>query len=594
MRTGVTVAALLTACVAASPLRAAPPQQAPNINITQGNCNLTVINTGSGDQKVNIETGICADEVDPSKAIRIRYVWLNAVSASVLLGGKVDGDLARVLGANPYVTKNKVYDELADLVRRFGTNLAAPGPSGSVVSTTLEGQQDTSSSTDQDLQKFRRRVGSPKIYNAEEQTSLPEVDAYLSIQNTTAFPPNYSMFYSAGPVSAQDNTATVLSTVTFWRELTADDLRNYARDVATLRSMITQHKFKMSLDEALQPRSAKAWDERLNRTVSAMLHFARAGWPPSYLFAMGSPDTCGDDVGAFINVSPRKLYLQVAVLDNVKGRGVLPISVLKGEQIDTDRLRTDADDKDWTPLDQPFPAGVLEANESIVVPLQIQLRAGDALQIDVSAAESTATFNQIKAYAKPIVMKDEKGKTLYQKSKDAFKPPAFPVKIDYTYGPRVRLSSVVANGKEIKLRQFNPLVVAMHFGFETGSCPGIFVQAPDAKAPVSYGRILIGAVGAERARTDVMWHDGPAQFVELAEDEPEITRVRSIKVFAVDADGGERLAATRRDLFVMPGLPLRIAAPELQSAARIRIEVEGFYKTLPSLLLQNAGLDEME
>src|SRR5262249_5586659 len=356
MRTGVTVAALLTACIAASPLQAAPPQP-PNINITPGNCNLTVINTGSRDQKVNIDTASCAYEDDPSKAIRIRYVWLHAASASVLLGGKVDGDLARVLGANPYVTKNKIYDEFADLVRRFGTNLAAEQRGSQekmVVSTTLEGQQDTSSSTDQDLQKFRRRVGSPKIYNAEEQTALPEVDAYMSIQNTMAFPPNYSMFYSAGPVSAGDNAAAVLSTVTFWRELTADDLRNYTRDVGTLRSIIAQHKFKMSLDEALQPRNAKAWDERLNRTLSAMLHFARAGWPPNYLFAMGSPDTCGDDVGAFINVSPRKLYLQVAVLDNVRGRGVLPISVLKGEQIDTDRLRTDADDKDWTPLDLPF------------------------------------------------------------------------------------------------------------------------------------------------------------------------------------------------------------------------------------------------
>jgi hypothetical protein len=190
-------------------------------------------------------------------------------------------------------------------------------------------------------------------------------------------------------------------------------------------------------------------------------------------------------------------------------------------------------------------------------------------------------------------MKDEKGKVVYRKQKDAFKAPTLPVKVDYTYGPRLRLLSVVSDDKEIKLRPFNPLVVAMHFGFEEGSCPSIYVQAPDAKAPVSYGRILVGASGHDRARTDVLWHDGPAQFVELAEDEPEITRVRSLKVYVIDTQGGEHLAVSRSDVFVMPGLPLRLSSPELLSAARIRIEVEGYYRTLPSLLLENASLDDM-
>jgi hypothetical protein len=55
----------------------------------------------------------------------------------------------------------------------------------------------------------------------------------------------------------------------------------------------------------------------------------------------------------------------------------------------------------------------------------------------------------------------------------------------------------------------------------------------------------------------------------------------------------ERLAEARKDLFLMPGMPLRIETPELQSAARIRVELEGYYRSLPSLLLQNANLDDM-
>jgi hypothetical protein len=594
MRTDVRIVALLAACFVASPLHAAPPQQPGSIAVTQGNCNLTPINTGSGNLTVNVTADICASFVDPNKAIRVRYIRLDTASASLLVAGKIDGDLARALGASPFIIKNKVFDELAELIKRFGSNLGTAGAAGQTVSTTLSGENDSSAEASEDFQKFRRRVGSAKIYNAIEDTALPDIDAYVGIQNTPTFPSNYAMYYSGEPVAADDSPNTVLNAVTLWRELTADDLRNYARNTAALRSLILQRKFKVALEEPLLPQNAKAWDERLNRTVSAMLYFARAGWPPNYLFAIGSATTCGTDVGAFITMFPRHLFVQVAVLDNVQGRGVLPVSALKAEQVDSDRLRAADDDKDWAPVDLAFPAGALEAHESIVVPLQMLLLPSEAMDIDVTATDASRTFDQIKAFPKPLVLKNEKGRILYQKSKDAFKPPSFPVKVDYTYGPRLRLSSIVSEGKEIKLRQFNPLQVAMHFGFQEGSCPGIYVQAPDAKTPVSYGRILVGAVGAERARTDILWHDGPALFVELAEDEPEITRVRSIRVFAVDANGAERLAAAKSDLFVMPGLPLRIEAPELLTAARIRVEVEGFYRTLPSLLLQNANLDEME
>jgi len=593
MQTGKPPIAFLAAGILVASLHAAAAQQPKNITINQGNCNLTIINTGKGDQKVSVEAGICTDQVDPSKAIRIRYVWLDAISASLLLAGKVEGDLARSVGANPYVTRNKVYDELSDLINRFGSNLAAPGLQGSTVWTTVEGQKDSASSSSQDFAPFRKRVGSPKIYNAEENTILPETDAYLSIQNTPSFPPNYAMYYNGGTVSADSEPIGMLHWVKLWRPLTRDDLQNYGPDTAKLRALFLQRKFKIELPEPIKPQSAKAWDERQNRTVAAMLHFARAGWPKDYLYALGSVQLCGTDVGVEIDLFPRRLFVQVAILDNVQGKGVLPITALKGEQITTDRLRLAEDDKDWSLLEIGFPSAVLKPDESIVVPLQLQLRPGPNMKIDVSPAESANTLAQILRYPKPLIMKDEKGKVIYRKSKEAFAPPSFPMNVDYTYGPRVRLSTVVSNGKEIKLRQFNPVVVAMQFGYETGSCPGIYVQTPDAKTPVSHGRILVGAVGPERARTDIFWHDGPALFIELMEDEPEITRIRSLKVFTQDAQGVERLAEAKKDLFLMPGMPLRIETPELQSAARIRVELEGYYRSLPSLLLQNANLDDM-
>ena len=144
---------------------------------------------------------------------------------------------------------------------------------------------------------------------------------------------------------------SVLYSVALWRALTPDDLQNYGANTAKLRALFLQRKFKIELPEPIKPQNAKAWDPRLNRTVSAMLHFARAGWPSNYLYASGTVQVCGSDVGVEINLFPRRLFVQVAVLDNVQGKGVLPISMLKGEQIDTDRLRPAEDDKDWSPVE---------------------------------------------------------------------------------------------------------------------------------------------------------------------------------------------------------------------------------------------------
>src|SRR5712672_4244239 len=89
MQTSKPPIAFLAAGILVASLHAAAAQQPKNITINQGNCNLTIINTGKGDQKVSVEAGICTDQVDPSKAIRIRYACLDAISASLLLAAHV-------------------------------------------------------------------------------------------------------------------------------------------------------------------------------------------------------------------------------------------------------------------------------------------------------------------------------------------------------------------------------------------------------------------------------------------------------------------------------------------------------------------------
>jgi hypothetical protein len=569
---------LLPGCFSAS-------AQQGNVAIS-GSCNVSVINTGTGTQKVELEAGICSDKVDPSKALRIRYLWLDSVSASLLFVGKISGNLAKATGQSPYLLKNKVYDEIALLIDRFGSNLAEPGVNGSVVSSSLEGMKGSSEASQQDMMSFRKQLGSrPKIYNAEENVTFPDVDAFLTIQNTDSFPSNYSMFYQG--YTALSTVDDLLARVTLWRPIAGTDLSEYTRNVERLRDLVLAHKFRMDVGTWKQTPTQTPKPVQVPKTIAALRYFSRSGLPEDFLRVEGSGVQCGGGIGiefSFSVPAPR-LFLLVAVLENVEGKGVLPITSVKAEEIDSDRLRAPADDKNWTPTEFAFPPTALQANESIVIPLSIELRPESSPIWNRNEADQL--FSLIRAFQKPIVSKNEKGIVLYRKSKDAFKPPQFPRHKTFAYGPRVRLLSAVSNAREIKLRQFNPAAVAMHFEFQEGSCPGFYVKLPDESTARSYGRVLVGATSNSKARKETIWHEGPAEYIELLEDEPEITRIAKINAFVTDALGNEVLVEQLADQFVLPGRPLRIQNSHFLHAIRIRVEVEGFYQSLPAILMNS-------
>jgi hypothetical protein len=569
-------------------------QQKPGgITVTQGNCNVSVLNTGSGSQTVQIPSAVCSDEADPARALRIRYVWLDSTSTSLLLAGNIVGNLAKLVGNKPYVLKTKVYDELSLLLNRFGSYLDDSGPRQ--ISSYLQSSTN-SSSGDQSEEHFRKSLGHLKLYNGEETITFPDIDAYLAVQNTNQFAPNYSMSYT-NEVASDESPVDLLSTVILWRAVTADDLENYAGNITRLRNLVA--KKSLGIAAGILPTGAPriiASQQRValeNITVSAMRYFARAGWPADFLFLYTSGNVCVPERSGLIYLWPRTLFVQVAVLENVQGK-VMPISAVRGSQIDSDRLRFPDDDKDWTPFELTFPIGMLQSNETVVVPLQIELRPSDMLSDPPTEAERLKYWEQIKRYPKPIVLKDEKGRILFKKTLDAFKKPTpAPLLTPYTYGPRVRLSAAVAEGKEIKLRQFDPSQITMQFGSQEGSCPRMLFQETPDGGPTSYGRVLVGASGSDRVQTDIRWHEGPALFLELAEDEPEITHIQSIKTYVVDIAGNERLVDAMTDRFIFPGAPLKIEHPVMQDAKRIRIEVRGYYESLPRLLL-NGGIASTE
>ena len=78
--------------------------------------------------------------------------------------------------------------------------------------------------------------------------------------------------------------------------------------------------------------------------------------------------------------------------------------------------------------------------------------------------------------------------------------------------------------------------------------------------------------------------DGPAESIEIVEEEPEITTIKRLRVFVFDQSGHENPVLELRDQRVLPGIPLKIAFPELRTASGVRMEIEGYYEPLRNLL----------
>src|ERR1043166_1103746 len=249
--------------------------QTRDIKIEQGKCNVSIVNTGSGDQKVQIESGICGDPTDSPKALRLKYVWLDSASISVLLAGKVGGDLARSVGSRPYIMRNRVYDEISQIIERFGSNLGEPGLVGSTVFTEIEGKMTegrfNSSSSQQDFNSYRKKNEKTKIYNAEESVMLPDADAHLAIQNTNEFPANYAMYYQLNEVDSNTEPSQILQATVLWRRITSDDLKNYAEHLAKFRDLVLKKTLKTSINDTTKRAATNLTTNALsNRTISAM------------------------------------------------------------------------------------------------------------------------------------------------------------------------------------------------------------------------------------------------------------------------------------------------------------------------------------
>jgi hypothetical protein len=536
-------------------------------------------------EKTRIDQGRCADPSNPEQAIKIRYVWLDSISASFLLSGKPIGALADSVGAKPYVSRNKVTEELRNIIKRFGVVSAAR--------KTLEFHQTAPSASLENIRAgfsiFYGADNNTRIYNLPNDVVMPEIALYQELLNGGDFPPEYSFYYHQ-PRETLDDQQIMQGTIP-WRYLSPADLRHYRENTRRVWDLARRSKIPSTLLEvvswySLEKDRPENVRPEIPKEIEAMQYFTRDGWPEKFLIALSNEDAACPTAGAFtVILVPRELFVQVAVIEAANGKDSLSIASLKGGEIDSTRLRLPDQDGDWKALELGFPPRNLAPGESLVVPLRLELRTQRDRLFWADWEEAKSFYQEVQNYKGKVITFRNEGRILCKKKKTAFKPPTKPeVEYAYAYGPRIRLESVLLNGHEIKLRQFDPTNVWTHFGFTEGSCPILYVHdSKDGSDPVSYGKILQGAAGKRRERTETIWHEGSAFRLEVREEEPEIAVLNNVRVYVED-EAGEKLIHEETGRVIVPGYPLIIDKSSLHQAKRIRLEVTGYYRSMAEIV----------
>jgi len=345
----------------------------------------------------------------------------------------------------------------------------------------------------------------------------------------------------------------------------------------------------------VQKADAKNLRQEVPISIEAVQYFTRDGWPEKFLIATSNEESSCPTAGPFTLVLvPRELFIQVAVIEAANEKGSMSIEGLRGGEIASNRLRLPDQDGDWKPLELGFPQRNLAPGESLVVPLRLELRSQQGRPLwEADWEQANSFFQQVQNYKRKLITFRNDGKIFCKKRKTAFKPPIKPeMEYAYSYGPRIRLESILLNGREIKLRQFDSTNVWTRFGFAEGSCPILYVHDTKGDSdPVSYGKLLRGAVGKRRERTETIWHEGPAFRIEIREEEPEITVVNNIRVY-VEGEAGETLIHEDFGRIIAPGYPLIIDKPSLHQAKRIRLEVTGYYYSMAEIVVGNIPMHQ--
>lgn len=513
--------------------------------------------------------------------IKTTYLWLNVPSYTALVAGEPEPRLAKIVGTNPVLLKTVVFDEVERLLAAYGVDQIANWQT-----ETLSAKQQLLNSNEGSDDLDVTGAVALRVLNGPGALPYPDVGALQAIFFSNVWPTGYHLYYARGELSESDAPASttvgwcsknqdVLYSVRLWKSLSRDDIVNYTKhNRLVFAEALKSRQATAALGQALAEdgeylgSELEAWRDSIRNGLTTdvgeklLVDITRNGTPSDFLKAFGwhsANEECDGSVAKFNFVIPLPTaYVQVAILETVgvrKGRS-LPLEGIRVSQSTTVGLRSPKDDQQRTEstISAKYIEG-LSAGTKIVIPVSIKwkydwattqrslpkLAPDDETQNRVLA--SLARLNpddKITWRPSPSLDSDHRPMSITKNVAELKHLRSPDLGGEWIYGPRLKLiAAILGPRRELPLREYDPAYSYLLAGYSAGSCPFVHVLTKETRS-LRLGRTLIGAVGVNDRRTDIVELGRDVRAVALVEEEFETTHINRLRIVLTRSDGRSR------------------------------------------------------
>ena len=547
------------------------------------------------DGSARVKNYVCQTEDTAKPEIRVEFDRLSEAAAGSLVQGTPDPDLERAFG-NVRVVQNAVGAEAKKIFDEFGIKeTVGEGYCFSfLVSAAAGGTQYEASGACQEqrtLWSLTSSVG-----------EMPLVADIKKYQTSSDWPEGYNFFYSDYP----DCSSAPIYCTFIWRAARPADIVNFDQNKIAYDQILGlptgPPEWLKTPEEIAEWKKTQDTLEYDRKRYFALINYLTQGhWPDDFLIVTGTVGTgeCSD-YGLGLSLHVRQLILDVAFIQNVSDS---PVSIdgLLGTEGASTQLRPVT--RGATAIKGERVAlteGQIQPGEIIAVPLAISFVIEDSLkEMFGDQRDAEKTFKQIRADKAGTVFQTRPGEPTIRKHRESFGPPKIPKPATYAFGPELRLTGLVMDGKSIIFDQASRNFMRLTSYEEGASCPYLYAWDDGHKTWVRHGKIIHAANSKDKETTEKITFSGFRSKFRLAEEELEVSYIDSVKLEVELGDGtgitlrpsvAPMSSQDRRYATIRAGQTIEFSfeLPPTINAAAVKqstLAVTGYYQPYSSMMM---------
>lgn len=535
---------------------------------------------------------LCTSDQDAQTRVRVQFQRLSGLATGVVLNGGSAPWLSALYG-NYQVADNDVLKEYKTLMSRFGSAVQEVDQGGGdAIHLGLKAGTAAQVASGELSETARGQKG--QVLSSFKLAPLPDiplVDETLQILNEQTWPASLNMSYYGDPRSPADS-------LSLWRYLTAADARQYAERLGRYNAQVGRYD-----ERKAEPKSM----ELLN-------YLTANGWPENFLYASAAIAKSEPCVTMDFRVNQYSFEVEVAIIENVSAKPIT-ISRLFGQAGGSNQLRRAASSPRATGRQVlPGKPVTLAPSSRLIVPLRLVFAADS--QAEERKLEAQESFRNIMARPPGTVFGTEIYSTLrgntrgkeadtyvIRKVRESFKPPSYPTRSDFAFGPEWALAGLAIGGETMEFDATPPNVILITASSEAGSCPILYTWDARAATWIRHGKVLHQAQTRVREASETVQFDGLVDRFRIAEEELERATIRQVSL-RLELNGGRTLTLQREpqpagqvaqqaadlvaELYANDEIEITFALPaDLDAAQVIRssFTVSGYYDRYAALLV---------